>query len=141
MELRITEEQEKYVTSIEHTIAQAYVDKSIIPFVIKAEEEVIGFIAYALDEEGDLNLLRFMIDSKLQKRGYGKQSLKLIIEKLTQSFSNEKVWLSIHPNNDVAKHLYESFGFQKEELGFETDDEIFMSLNLKESKILKLVGE
>lgn len=90
MELRITEEQEKYVTSIEHTIAQAYVDKSIIPFVIKAEEEVIGFIAYALDEEGDLNLLRFMIDSNLQKRGYGKQSLKLIIKKLTQSFSNEK---------------------------------------------------
>lgn len=132
MELRITEEQEKYVSSIEHTIAQAYVDKSIIPFVIKAEEEVIGFIAYALDEEGDLNLLRFMIDSKLQKRGYGKQSLKLIIEKLTQSFSNEKVWLSIHPSNDVAKHLYESFGFQKEELGFETDDEIFMCLNLKE---------
>lgn len=65
----------------------------------------------------------------------------MIIEKLTQSFSNEKVWLSIHPNNDVAKHLYESFGFQKEELGIETDDEIFMSLNLKESKILKLVGE
>ena len=59
------------------------------------------------------NLWRLMIDEKYQNKGYGREAVRLALEFIrTLPCGNaEYCWLSYEPENDVARHLYHSFGF------------------------------
>lgn len=54
---------------------------------------------------------RFMIDYNFQGNGYAKQFLRLLITYLQQEYQCKKIYLSLHPDNNLAMKLYESFGF------------------------------
>jgi diamine N-acetyltransferase len=77
-----------------------------------------------------MNLARLMIDARHQGRGYGKAALAAILAAIKQQYGPQTIWLSISPRNTAAKRLYERFGFTVEQIGLETDDEIFMRLHL-----------
>ena len=54
-----------------------------------------------------------MIDKAYQKRGYGKEAVRLALD-FIESFPCGKAdycWLSYEPENEVAQQLYCSFGF------------------------------
>ena len=54
-----------------------------------------------------------MIDKAYQKRGYGKEAVRLALD-FIESFPCGKAdfcWLSYEPENEVARQLYRSFGF------------------------------
>jgi diamine N-acetyltransferase len=72
--------------------------------------------------KGNYNLWRLMIDKAYQNRGYGKESVKLALEfiKSMPCGKADYCWLSYEPDNEAARQLYHSFGF--EESG-ETDGE------------------
>ena len=67
-------------------------------------------------------LWRLMIDEKHQKKGYGREAMKLALEFVkTWPCGKAEYWVtSYEPENEAAKKLYESFGFA--ETG-EMDDE------------------
>lgn len=56
-----------------------------------------------------------MIDKKYQGKGYGKEAMKLALD-FTHTFpcgNANYCWLSYNPENEVARKLYRSFGFEK----------------------------
>ena len=127
MDLRVTEEQEDFVASNAISLAQAYDchadGKFAQPFGIYDGENPVGFAMIGHDSEDyedmaevyrhSYCLWRFMIDQRYQKRGYGRDALKLLLDYvLSFPDGRETLWsTSYEPENEVAKKLYASFGF------------------------------
>lgn len=127
MDLRVTKEQEDFVASNAISLAQAYdchADGAFAQaFGIYDGETPVGFamIGHNSEEYEDMpevyrhsyELWRFMIDKRYQKRGYGRDALKLLLDYvLSFPDGKETLWsTSYEPENEVAKKLYASFGF------------------------------
>ena len=127
MDLRVTEEQEDFVASNAISLAQAYdchaEGEFAQAFGIYDGETPVGFamIGHNSEEYEDMpevyrhsyELWRFMIDKRYQKRGYGRDALKLLLDYvLSFPDGKETLWsTSYEPENEVAKKLYVSFGF------------------------------
>ena len=127
MDLRVTKEQEDFVASNAISLAQAYdchADGDFAQaFGIYDGETPVGFAMIghnSEDYEGMAEvyrhsycLWRFMIDRRYQKRGYGRDALKLLLD-YVRSFPDgaEALWsTSWEPENKVAAKLYHDFGF------------------------------
>ena len=139
MKLRVNEEQENFVASNSQSVIEAYVALTngghALPYGIYDDETPVGFLMIGYDGEaswedapqiaqGNYSLWRLMIDRNYQQRGYGKEAIRLALE-LMRTFPfgpAEYCWLSYEPENEVAKKLYRSFGF--EENGEKDEDEI-----------------
>ena len=122
--LELDEEQQKFLGNNELSLVQAYVssvnDKyPWLPFAICWNDTVIGFtmIAYSPNTDGIIKekhygIYRFMIAKKYQGKGYGKEALNKIIEKIKTFPYGEApaIYLSTK-KNVVAKNLFLSVGF------------------------------
>lgn len=127
MDLRVTKEQENYVAYNGVSLAQAYETRAdgkfAQPFGIYDGETPVGFAMIghnSFDYEGVAEvekhsycLWRFMIDHRYQKRGYGRDALKLLLDYiLTFPDGKEEVWSTSYvEGNDIAAKLYREFGF------------------------------
>ena len=105
------------------------------PFAIYADEKLVGFCMFSFDpededEEDRYWLWRFMIDKRWQGRGYGREALKQALDfiRTFPAGPAELCWISYEPENETAKKLYASFGF--EETGEMCGDEIVAVLKL-----------
>lgn len=92
------------------------------------DEEMVGFVMYGLDE-GELWIMRYMIDYRHQGKGFGKLALQLIIEEIWDNYNEPQIKISIEPENIKAKQLYEGFGFV--DTGIIEDEELVMLLHRK----------
>ena len=105
----------------------------VFPFGVYCGKKPVGFLMvayncpwaskyYGLPEEY-YYIWRFMIDSRYQKRGFGKEALRLAIEFVkTFPYGESKAcWLSYEPANEVARKLYLRAGFV-ERLDFDKED-------------------
>ena len=131
LDLKVSDEQKKYVASNVYSLAQAWVfyDMSY-PFAIYSDDAMVGFVMMGYDAEKDLyDIWRFMIDERYQNKGYGKAALKLSIEYLIAEFDIKEIFLSFEPANAVAEKLYGSAGFIR--TGEMEDGEIIMKLIVK----------
>ncbi len=144
MDLRVSKEQENFVASNAISLAQAYdtvaKGKFVQCFGIYDGKTPVGFamIGHNSEEYEEMAevyrhsycLWRFMIDQRYQKRGYGRDALKLLFD-YVMSFPDgkEELWsTSYEPENDVAAKLYHDFGFA--ENGEKDGDEIVAVLKL-----------
>ena len=78
----------------------------------------------------ETNLWRLMIDRDQQRKGYGREALRLALD-FVRSFPcgrAEYCWLSYEPENETARRLYHSFGFA--ETGEMDAGEIIAALKL-----------
>ncbi len=138
MDLRVAKDQENFVASNAVSLAQAYDTLACCRFVqafgIWDGETPVGFAMIGHDSEEyeemaevyrhSYCLWRFMIDQRYQRRGYGRDALKLLLDYI-RSFPDgeEALWsTSWEPGNDVAAKLYHDFGFV--ENGEKDGDEI-----------------
>ena len=65
--------------------------------------------------KGNYNLWRLMIDKAYQNRGFGREAVQLALD-FIRTFpcgKAEYCWLSYEPENEVARKLYQSFGFEE----------------------------
>lgn len=128
LKLKVAENQRHFVSSNDRSIIEAYTTIAgngyAFPFGIYENDTPIGFlmIGFGTDDYWDdappvatdnYNLWRLMIDEKYQNKGYGREAVKLALEfiKTLPCGKAEYCWLSYEPENDVARHLYRSFGF------------------------------
>jgi len=142
--LKVSKAQKKFVTSNDISIVQAYTSIgtgcTAFPFGIYNDKKAVGFLMVcynetALDDYCDdiktpktlrnnYSILSFMIDKRYQKRGYGREAMKLALD-FIKTFPCGKAkycFLSYVPDNDVAAKFYHSFGFQEdgEKIGYTT---------------------
>lgn len=159
VKLRVSKEQRNYVASNNWSLIDAYLSlaegKPVFPFGIYNGKTLVGFImiSYYTDwsgyeREAWLNseayqfyqgkpyyyIWRFMIDKRFQRRGYGKEALKLATDFIRTFPCGEAEYcvLSYEPSNEAAKNFYCSFGFTElNEPGYyEEGDEISAIMKL-----------
>ena len=130
LKLRVGEAQKSFVAPNDVSIIEAYIaitrHGQAFPFGIYDDETPVGFcmIGYDTDDDwedapaiakGNYNLWRFMIDERYQRKGYGREAMKRILEYIAGEPCGpaEYCWLSYEPENTAAKALYASFGFRE----------------------------
>ena len=115
VDLRVADNQRDLVASNIRSLAQANVFPGAEPFAILADDEVVGFTMLYSDPNdphpASLTIVRFMIDHRHQRRGFGSAALKVIIDVARSRPDIDTLQLSVIPENDAAIGLYESFGF------------------------------
>lgn len=103
---------ENFVASNALSIVQSVYENGWITKAIEQEGELVGFTMYGYCEENNFyELCRIMIDRKHQKKGYGTQAIKLVLDEMKMIDGCKEVYLSTDPQNVVGKHIYEKIGF------------------------------
>ena len=149
IDLEVSRAQKSFVAPNVESIAEAYAalgtECTALPFAIFNGKKPVGFLMigfneaalYEIDgEEGpkalknNYSLWRLMIDKRYQNRGYGREAIRLALDfiRTWPCGKAEYCALSYEPENEVAKKLYHSFGF--EENGEMDGDEIVAVLKL-----------
>lgn len=139
IELTVKKEQESFIAGNEWSLVHAYVgnktEGAVYPFGIFDDDKAVGFLMIAYDygevcndpdapeiSQKNYFLWRLMIDEEEQGKGYGKKAVKLALE-FVKTFPHGKAdycWICYDKNNEVARKLYLSMGFQ--EIGEQDDD-------------------
>ena len=139
IELTVKKEQESFIAGNEWSLVHAYVgnktEGAVYPFGIFDDDKAVGFLMIAYDygevcndpdapeiSQKNYFLWRLMIDEEEQGKGYGKKAVKLALE-FVKTFPHGKAdfcWFCYDKNNEVARKLYLSMGFQ--EIGEQDDD-------------------
>jgi len=108
-----TSEAHRWVATNVYSIAEAQFYPKADACCIYANQQMVGFILYGLDEEDETMLWidRLMIAEPHRGQGLGTAVLwKIIQEATTRGVS--RVGLSTAPVNIPAKRVYENVGFQ-----------------------------
>jgi diamine N-acetyltransferase len=111
--LKVTDEQEKFVTSNAVSLAQAHFYPEVAWFrAIYADETPVGFVML---EDDPINasyfLWRFMIDARFQKCGFGQRALELLIEHVKTPPGAKTLLTSCVPGEGSPGIFYEKQGF------------------------------
>jgi diamine N-acetyltransferase len=126
-------ERQEHVAPNVFSIAQAYLFPEVKPRAIYNEEnELVGFVMYGPepDQNDQIWIWRLSIDVPFQRKGYGRATVKKVIENVLEEYPEEKqLWLSTGPDNDRAINLYTSLGF-KDTGKIEYDEKVYV-LELK----------
>ena len=147
IDMDIYESQYPFVSDNVETLAEAYVaitsdDAYAYPFAICDDDTPVGFLMLGYNEaaldgpeapaslRNNYSLWRLMIDKRYQRKGFGREAVRLALEfiRTWPHGKAEACVTSYNPENEVAKKLYASFGF--EENGEMDDDEIVAVLKL-----------
>ncbi len=139
IELTVKKEQESFIAGNEWSLVHAYVgnktEGAVYPFGIFDDDKAVGFLMIAYDygevcndpdapeiSQNNYFLWRLMIDQEEQGKGYGKKAVELALE-FVKTFPHGRAdycWLCYDKNNEVARKLYLSMGFQ--EIGEQDND-------------------
>ena len=112
--LKVNDSQTGFVSTTAESLAQAYVyAETAFPFAVSNDQDVVGFIMMGYYEEKKYyTLWKLLIDQKYQGQGYGKAALELGIAFLKERFRVNEIYTGVIPENNVAKSLYQSVGFE-----------------------------
>lgn len=112
--LTVAEHQKAFVSSTAHSLAQAYIYRdTAFPFAIYANETLVGFIMLGFyEKKKQYTLWKLLIDVKHQNQGYGKGAVQKGIAYLKDTFGAKEIYVGVSSENDRAKQLYASIGFE-----------------------------
>lgn len=108
-------EQSGFIESVGECLQEADQLELWRPVGIYDGDMLIGFAMYGYFPEpapGQLWWGRLLIDKKYQGKGYGKQAVLALLDRLRTEYSTDTVYLSVYRNNPRAIHLYEQIGFR-----------------------------
>lgn len=145
LKLKVFDDQRSFVASNDISIIEAYTaitgNGYAFPFGIYEDETPVGFLMIGFDVDdywedapeiarGNYNLWRLMIDKAYQRKGFGREAVKLALDyiKTFPCGAAEYCWLSYESENVVARRLYKSFGFS--ETGEMDGEEVIAVLKL-----------
>ena len=147
LKLKPADHQKTFVAPNTVSIIEAYVAVTsggyAFPFGIYEDTTPVGFLMVGFDAEdgwedapavvhGNYSLWRLMIDEAYQGRGYGRQAVRLALDFICTKPCGDApyCWLSYEPENETARRLYCSFGF--EETGEMDGEEVIAVLDLRQ---------
>lgn len=112
-ELKVAPQQEHFVAPNAVSIAEAHFEPDLAWFrAVYADEVPVGFLLLE-DDAGneEYTLWRFMIDARFQGRGFGKRSLRLLIEHVKTRPGARALFTSYVPGAGSPGPFYEKLGF------------------------------
>ena len=113
--LSVKESQRTYVAPAIGILARGYVyrDCNAKVYAVENDGVIVGtaLVREFTDEPLGYDLQQFMIDQKYQRKGFGSQALKMILEDLRQENHYDHVELCVKKEDAEAIHLYEKLGF------------------------------
>lgn len=112
--LTVRPEQERFVGSNLHSIAEAYAFPEFVPRAIYNDETMVGFLMYGFgDRSQQWWIIRLMIDQQHQGKGYGRAAMRAMIDQLHALPNCTQIAISYELENEVVRKLYSSLGFQE----------------------------
>jgi len=138
--IKLPPEQDLFVAPNVTSLAQAYVYRDLAcPYAILNDDTVVGFIMLDWDEsERTVGIWRLMIAPNEQNKGYGRQTLEIVIKMAKDNGNIDLLFLDYVPGNDIGRNLYYSLGFR--ENGKEDCGEIIMTMKITDSPKLGIVA-
>lgn len=114
-DLTVFSEQSGFIESVSECLQEADGLELWRPVGIYDGDTLIGFAMYGYFPEpvpGQLWLDRLLIDKQYQGKGFGKQAVLALLDRLHVEYSADTIYLSVYKNNPRAIHLYEQVGFR-----------------------------
>ena len=128
--LKLTPEQEHFVSHPIRSLAQAYVYREQCqPFGIYEGDTMVGYVMVIYDYDiPEYDIWHMMIDESKQRQGYGSAALDQVLAYIrTKPFGDSnRVALTCNEENTQALNLYKRKGFT--ETGAADEDEIELAL-------------
>jgi len=127
-------EQLRFVAEFEPValviLAKAYVGARALrwhPFAVTLDGDMVGLVGLAHPKPpGECEICHLVIDVAHQNRGLGRAVLGLAADWARRELpACRRLLLTVHPENAIARRLYEQAGFQP--LGYERDGETVMA--------------
>jgi diamine N-acetyltransferase len=87
---------------------------------VYADDEVVGHVMWAVDDDGSHWIGGLMVDHSQQGRGLGRAITLTLVDWFREQPGHWATRLAYHPDNSAAAHLYAALGFA---LTGEVDDE------------------
>ena len=114
-QLSVRDDQKHLVASVTKSLADAYVYPEATFRLAYLGETIIGYTLLYPYRENDLeyvNIVRLMVDSSFQGKGYGRSLLRLALAEIrSMSPKVDVARISTLPENQIALGLYKSEGF------------------------------
>ncbi len=123
--LKLTPEQEHFVSSNAYSLAESKFMPTFVPQAIywrdetTAAETLVGFVMYGYYPDGEEPwgkrqwIFRLMVDREHQGRGYGKAALQQVLARLEADPTCPNVLIGYEPGNTIARKLYLGLGFRE----------------------------
>jgi diamine N-acetyltransferase len=120
--LKVREDQTHFVASNLYSIAESqFGDEDeghwdLFPYGIYEGNTPMGFLMYGFNFEHPTQqafIIRLMVDEKYQGRGYGRFGMEKLLEIFRADDRIRAVGISYEPENESARRLYASLGFQE----------------------------
>ncbi|MBS3949792.1 MAG: GNAT family N-acetyltransferase [Peptococcaceae bacterium] len=110
--LEVMEHQKGFVAPNSVSIAQAYFCEEAWFRAIYHEDTPVGFLMlHEEPEKGQYYLWRFMIDKEHQGKGYGKEALQLLVDRIKGMPNATGLTLSCVPSADGPEDFYKKLDF------------------------------
>ena len=119
LNLKVTPDQGPMVTNIYKSLADAYVDSSMVPLCvydasqrgwINPQQPMVGFAMYQVEASLGF-ILSLYIDHRFQRKGYGEAAAREMIRRLNLNPDVEIIATSHHEKNTAVKALFQKLGF------------------------------
>ena len=129
--LSVKEEQKDYVAPAIGILARGYVyrDCNSKIYAFETDGRIVGtaLVREFTEEPLGYDLQQFMVDQKDQRKGYGTQALRLILDELRKENHYDHVELCVKKADEEAIRLYTKQGFT--DSGY-VDEDLPDSLNM-----------
>ena len=126
--LSVSEEQSRFVAEPAYYLCLCCYGELWHPLAVRAKHEIVGFLMWAIDpDDGSCWLGGILIDRAHQRRGHGRAAVTAAVQLLHEQHGVTEFALSYEPDNEVARGMYRSLGF--EETGEREGDEIVARLS------------
>lgn len=113
-ELKISEEQQKFIVPNAVSIAQSKFEPTLKTFAIYLGDSIKGFVMYntVKEELESYWIYRIMVDREFQGRGIAEKATRLIIEEISKLEDCSRITVGYVAENTRAHNLYSKLGFK-----------------------------
>ena len=112
LSLHATNSNVDFVDPVAWSLAEAWVYyEDSRPFAIYADNVMVGYVSMFITDNNP-QIINFMIDSRFQKRGFGKAAARLCVEYLCKEFHARRISIPVNPENITALKFWSNLGFE-----------------------------
>ena len=105
--------QTTFIETVDECLAEAAEEPLWHPLAIYQQDNLIGFAMHgSLGPGSYIWIDRLIIDQAYQGLGLGKKAMQKLMEKVTNDYEVNVLYLSILPENKVGERLYTQLGFK-----------------------------